>query len=143
MDQPAGPGRIRASDAERERVARYLAAAFTDGRLDLVEYDLRVARAYAAVYRADLEELLDDLPAPDEPLFDRPATAPVRRAPAVPVARRDVKRPYGWPAALVLFAIALCLARVGFLGPSAMLLLLAGLAIALNWVSNEGPRKSG
>ena len=62
---PVSSGRpIRASDAEREDTVRLLHEALGEGRLDLPETEARVAAACAAVYRGELPELLDDLPAP-------------------------------------------------------------------------------
>jgi hypothetical protein len=57
-----GAGRIRTSDAEREQVAEILRAAVTEGRLSLEEGDQRLARAYAATYREELNPLTADLP---------------------------------------------------------------------------------
>ncbi len=57
--------RLRVSDAERNAVVDRLHHATTEGRLDLEEFDERLADALAARTRADLELLLDDLPAPD------------------------------------------------------------------------------
>ncbi len=54
---------VRASDTEREVVARQLSVACGEGRLTLEELSTRVGQAYAAVYRADLEPLVADLPA--------------------------------------------------------------------------------
>jgi hypothetical protein len=153
VDELPGSGRVRASDAERERVARFLATAFADGRLDLAEYDTRVAAAYAAVYRHELTALLDELPAPDRPLFDpRPATpvpppapSPVAReitpTPPAGVTRRDERLAPGWPLVLVMAGGALCLARLGFFGPLALLLVLGALATALGWISDESDRR--
>jgi hypothetical protein len=146
MDKPSGSGRIRASDAERERVARFLATAFADGRLDLTEYDRRVAAAYAAVYRDELTLLVNDLPAPDAPLFDLkavvPAPAPLtRNASPAGITPHDRRRPYGWPVVVVLFAGALGLARLGMFGPLAMLLVLLGLLIALSWIADDPYRR--
>ena len=53
---------IRVSDAERQAAADRLSDAVSEGRLDLLEYDDRLARAYAAVTSADLARLFDDLP---------------------------------------------------------------------------------
>jgi hypothetical protein len=55
---------IRVSDAERQGAADRLGAAMADGRLDLTEYDKRLALAYAAVTYGDLEQLFADLPGP-------------------------------------------------------------------------------
>jgi hypothetical protein len=54
--------RTRVSDAERERTARLLATHVGAGRLDIGEFDSRVARAYAATTRSDLDSVVRDLP---------------------------------------------------------------------------------
>ena len=69
---------LRVSDAERQGAAYSLGAAFQDGRLDLVEYDTRVARAYSAVTYGDLDQLFTDLPRPALPV---PGPAPVKFPP--------------------------------------------------------------
>ncbi|WP_067854202.1 DUF1707 SHOCT-like domain-containing protein [Nocardia shimofusensis] len=56
----------RASDAERDEVVQLLARHLADGRLDLAEYDARVARVYATTTRDDLDLVLSDLPRPAE-----------------------------------------------------------------------------
>jgi hypothetical protein len=55
---------MRVSDAERQAAAERLGAAMADGRLDPVEYDERIALAYAAVTYGDLDRLFVDLPGP-------------------------------------------------------------------------------
>jgi len=55
-------GAIRASDSDRESVVEILRQAYTDGRLDLGEFDERTTAAYAAKTWADLRELTSDLP---------------------------------------------------------------------------------
>jgi hypothetical protein len=60
MDEPA-PG-LRASDADRERVAHTLQTALSEGRLTLEEFDERVAVVYAARTYGDLAAVTDDLP---------------------------------------------------------------------------------
>jgi uncharacterized membrane protein len=57
-----GPGRLRASDADRDRVAAILSAAFSEGRLSEDEYDDRLRGALSARTHADLEHLVSDLP---------------------------------------------------------------------------------
>jgi Domain of unknown function (DUF1707) len=81
MAQWDGPGRLRASDAEREQVATILRAAVTEGRLNLEEGDERLAKAYAATYRDDLRPLTEDLPdGGTQALRDTPeAVAAIRR----------------------------------------------------------------
>jgi hypothetical protein len=54
--------RWRASDADRDRVADRLREHTGQGRLTLDEYAERVAAAYAAITRGDLDRLLADLP---------------------------------------------------------------------------------
>jgi hypothetical protein len=69
-------GAVRAADADRTRVAERLRRAHDEGRLDLLEYDERLAAAYAARTYADLAALTADLPS--EPAR---AAAPEPRAP--------------------------------------------------------------
>ena len=69
---------LRAGDSDRAAVAAVLGRHMAEGRLTVVEYDDRVARAYAARTYGDLTELTADLPATDG---DR-STAP--RAQAAP-----------------------------------------------------------
>ena len=60
--QIAFPGAVRASDSDRERAVAVLRRNFALGRLDVEELEARVARAYDASWRAELRELLRDLP---------------------------------------------------------------------------------
>jgi hypothetical protein len=61
---PAGPpgGSLRASDADRERVAEILREAAGDGRLTLDELDERLDAVYQAKTYAELEPVTRDLP---------------------------------------------------------------------------------
>ena len=56
------PGRVRASDAEREEYASIIREAVGEGRLSLPEGDERLAQIYAARHREDLRPLIADLP---------------------------------------------------------------------------------
>jgi hypothetical protein len=56
---------MRVSDVERQAAAERLRAAMGEGRLDLLEYDNRIAAAYQAVTYADLDKLFVDLPTHD------------------------------------------------------------------------------
>ncbi|TFV87381.1 DUF1707 domain-containing protein [Blastococcus sp. CT_GayMR16] len=76
---------VRVSDAERQAAADRLRAALGEGRLDLLEYDNRLALAYSAVTYRDLDQLFTDLPvhaaAPSVPVAAArpvPPTKPVR-----------------------------------------------------------------
>src|SRR5215218_2497400 len=83
MDQRAS---MRAADADRQAAAERLRAAMSEGRLDLLEYDTRLAAAYSAVTYGDLDQLFTDLPGQDSravaPAGRRSRTAPVVWAPA-------------------------------------------------------------
>lgn len=59
----AGPGdNIRASDAERDAVIEMLRRHTADGRLTMTEFEERVAEAFAARTRGDLDPVLRELP---------------------------------------------------------------------------------
>ncbi|MFI7421897.1 DUF1707 domain-containing protein [Nonomuraea sp. NPDC049684] len=71
---PAAPGlpqphELRASDADRERIAQVLQDAHADGRLDLAELEERLGVVYSARTLGDLAGLTADLlPADEQPL---------------------------------------------------------------------------
>lgn len=67
---------IRASDSEREHTARFLQQSYSEGRLTMAEFDERVASAYAARSRSELEALTQDLPLPERRADNRPAADP-------------------------------------------------------------------
>ncbi len=58
------PARIRAADADRERVAALISSAGSDGRLTLDEVEERLTAVYAARFTDELRELTTDLPTP-------------------------------------------------------------------------------
>lgn len=63
--QPTGgEAAIRASDADRDRTAGVLNAAFAEGRLTAGEHRQRLDDAYAARRWSQLHQLTADLPAP-------------------------------------------------------------------------------
>jgi hypothetical protein len=89
------PSELRASDADRERVAEALRRHHIDGRLDTDELQERLDRCYAARTAGELAPLLEDLPGAAEP--QRPGRA----------AR-------SWPPALVaVLVVLLAFATVG------------------------------
>lgn len=64
-EDPVGQAmRVRASDADRERVAEVLRTAYAEGRLTATEMQERIGEAYAAQTYADLVPVLRDLPVP-------------------------------------------------------------------------------
>ncbi|SEK27189.1 Cell wall-active antibiotics response 4TMS YvqF [Streptacidiphilus jiangxiensis] len=89
MPQPAvrsfadpAEGDLRASDADRERVAAALRDAYAEGRLDAEEHSQRLDAAYAAKTLGELVPLTRDLPAHDR--VQRPGAAPARAEEPVP-----------------------------------------------------------
>ncbi|MFI5768371.1 DUF1707 domain-containing protein [Streptomyces sp. NPDC051658] len=71
---PAEPAGIRASDADRDRIADILREAMAEGRLTAEEHAERVDAVYRAKTVGELEPLVRDLPAP--PGTARSAVAP-------------------------------------------------------------------
>ncbi|WUV84822.1 DUF1707 domain-containing protein [Streptomyces sp. NBC_01476] len=63
VDQPLPEGGLRASDADRDRIADILRDALAEGRLDAAEHSERLDRLYAAKTMGQLEPLVRDLPA--------------------------------------------------------------------------------
>ena len=56
-------GKMRAADADRDRVVECLNLAYSEGRLSKDEYDGRLENALSARTYADLDQLVTDLPA--------------------------------------------------------------------------------
>jgi uncharacterized protein DUF1707 len=79
--ETAGPGWLRASDADRERVVGVLKAAFVEGRLTRDELEERVVGALTARTHADLATVTAGIPA------GVAAAAPGTLAPAGPISR--------------------------------------------------------
>jgi DUF1707 SHOCT-like domain len=75
---PAVPdkGNLRASDADRERVANVLREAAGDGRLTMEELDERLDAVYAAKTYAELEPITRDLPTSGTPNMPAPSASP-------------------------------------------------------------------
>ncbi|MET9657611.1 DUF1707 domain-containing protein [Streptomyces sp. NPDC006510] len=71
---PVEPAGIRASDADRDRIADILREAMAEGRLTADEHAERVDAVYRAKTVGELEPLVRDLPAPAGAA--RPAAAP-------------------------------------------------------------------
>jgi hypothetical protein len=73
-------GKMRAADADRDRVVEFLNVAYSEGRLSKDEYEGRLENALSARTYADLDQLLPNLP----------VALPVARATVVtPVARTN------------------------------------------------------
>jgi hypothetical protein len=70
------PRNLRASDADRERVANVLREAAGDGRLTMDELDERLDAVYAAKTYAELEPITHDLPGTGTGTAYEPAPSP-------------------------------------------------------------------
>jgi len=106
MYLPSERGKLRAADADRDRVVGLLSTAYTEGRLSKDEYDARLDSATSARTYADLDQVVIDLPVP-------PATA-VTPAANITTAVTPVARTNG----LAIASLACGLAQVAF-GPLA------------------------
>jgi len=91
LSPPQPPGRLMASDANREQVIDTLTAAFTRGGLTKEELDLRTGQTFAARTCAELAALTADLPA------GLTRTQPVRK-PAQAQPRQPVDTAVVWSA---------------------------------------------
>jgi hypothetical protein len=106
---------LRAADTDRRAAADRLLAEFEAGRLDLLEYDDRLARCYRAVTYADLDALFADLPPstarPAAPVpVPRPSPRPGSLLAAVPVLLAGLPRPLRvlWTIWLSVVSVNLC-----------------------------------
>ena len=118
-----GQGKMRAADADRDRVAGILSAAYSEGRLSRDEYDARLESALSARTHGDLDHLVTDLPAAQ-------ATGLTPAAPAMvtPSARTS---------GLAIASLACGLAQFAF-GPLATI-----PAIVLGHVARSQIRRTG
>jgi Domain of unknown function (DUF1707) len=101
---PANP-RLRASDADRDRIAALLREHYAAGRLDADEFSERLAAAYAARTMGELDELMTDLPAIDLYLLPDRSVTP-SAGPSVEVDHQPVDHVMARTAA-ILTAVAL------------------------------------
>jgi len=115
------PGKMRAADVDRDRVAEILSTAYTEGRLSRDEYDARLDSALAARTYAELDRIVTDLPAAQAPV-PRPA------ATVTPLARTN---------GLAVASLACGLAQFAF-GPLATI-----PAIVLGHMARSQIRRTG
>jgi uncharacterized protein DUF1707 len=128
---------LRASDADRERVAKFLREQHAVGRLTHDELEERIDRAYHAVTMGDLDRLIADLPHPNRP--PAPRRAPVRRGPPralIPVGLAALVAFSAPTVAVVLVAVMgalliTCVALVFALGVALGPFLVVGLLLML------------
>ncbi|MFG1642256.1 DUF1707 domain-containing protein [Amycolatopsis sp. NPDC049252] len=91
------PARLRAADADRERVATAVQSAGTEGRLTLDEVEERLTHVYAAKFTDELTALTADLP------------RPVPQWPGFPLSRAALRR---HPALRLHLAVVVAIAVV-------------------------------
>jgi hypothetical protein len=107
--EAAARARLRASDADRERVVEALKFAFVQGRLTRDELDTRAGLAFVARTYAELAVATADIPARRAAPRPRPRPTPDWPPPDLP-ASRTARRPanhWGFKWALALATIAL------------------------------------
>jgi len=119
-----GDPRMRVSDADRERTAELLREHHAVGRLTREEFEARLAGAFTALTRGELDALLADLPAID--LYRLPS-ASIRPGSPGRMRRQDLARP-GSPGGSVARQVAGWSAWVG-VGAMSLLVWL-GLAVS-------------
>ncbi|WP_052863933.1 DUF1707 SHOCT-like domain-containing protein [Streptomyces niger] len=73
---PVAEAAIRASDADRDRIAAILREALAEGRLDAEEHAERIDGVYRAKTMGELEPLISDLPAARDGARERREAAP-------------------------------------------------------------------
>lgn len=147
----ASDGRIRASDADRDRTAALLREHHAAGRLTTEEFSERLDKTYAAKTLGELDELLADLPGID--LYKLPDASlprghrglpplPWLMAPA-PAGRFSAAWRAAWgswaSASLIAFLVWLLSGHPG----SLWFLWVAGpwaLVLVGRWISGEEPR---
>jgi Domain of unknown function (DUF1707) len=117
---------LRASDADRERVAKFLREQHAVGRLDHDELEERLGRAYRAVTMGDLDRLIGDLPQPGRPAPRYTAPRARRRPPA-----GRALLPFGLAALLAFAAPTAAFIVVAVMGALAIALLATVFAVGL------------
>ncbi|WTK18067.1 DUF1707 domain-containing protein [Streptomyces sp. NBC_01525] len=84
MTEPVAEADLRASDADRDRIAEILREALAEGRLDAEEHAERIDVVYRAKTLGELEPMVRDLPAPGHAGHTAPQR-PAAEAHAAPV----------------------------------------------------------
>ena len=120
-----GSGRLRASDADRERVVDTLKAAFVQGRLTKDELGRRTGQALASRTYGELTALTVDLPARRSDI--RPLPKPVKAYPP----RRVDKKTVAWAVCMMLLPTTLGAAFVTYYVGFLVLFLLAFIGVTV------------
>ena len=108
------PGKLRASDADREGVARVLQTAMAEGRLTVAELQERLDTVYKAKTLSELEPVTWDLPGHQE-LVPRVPTTPQRliKTPTTPASSSAMAKIGGIPSSTVAGGILSGATRAG------------------------------
>jgi hypothetical protein len=117
-------GKMRAADADRDRVVEFLNVAYSEGRLSRDEYEGRLENALSARTYADLDQLLTDLPV------------------ALPVARATVATPVTGTNALAMASLACGLAQFVF-GPLTAIPAIVFGHVARHQIKRTGEQGAG
>ena len=129
MYLPAERGKMRAADADRDRVVGLLTTAYTEGRLSKDEYDARLESALSARTYADLDQVVADLP-----VAPAPAVIPAASTTAVtPVAKTNT---------LAIASLACGLAQFAF-GPLATIPAIVCGHLARSQIRRTGEQGAG
>jgi Domain of unknown function (DUF1707)/Domain of unknown function (DUF4190) len=121
-------GKMRAADADRDRVVGLLNTAYSEGRLARDEYDARLESALSARTYADLDELVSDLPA--------------GRLTMMPVAKTSVVPRVGETNGLAIASLACGLAQFVF-GPLATIPAIVLGHMARSQIKRTGEQGAG
>lgn len=136
-------GRMRVSDADRERAVDALKTAFVQERLSSDELDVRTERAYLSRTYDELAACTGGIP-PKRPRHPVPATLAARRTASQPEpvyrSGKRIKRAVGWSACIVIPS-AMAAAFFTYFGGFAVMMLVA-FAGAMLTASPIGPGAS-
>src|SRR6516162_2008950 len=129
MYLPSERGKMRAADADRDRVVGLLNTACTEGRLSKDEYDARLDSALSARTYADLDQVVTDLPV-------APATA------VTTAAKTTAVTPVAKINGLAIASLACGLAHFAF-GPLATILAIVCGHMARSQIKHTGEQGAG
>jgi len=129
MDLPGEREKLRAADADRDRVARFLNTAYAEGRLSKDEYDTRLDNALSARTYADLDQVVADLPA----ALATVVTAAAKLTAVTPVAKTN---------GLAIASLACGIAQFAF-GPLATIPAIVCGHVARSQIKRTGEQGAG
>ena len=118
---PTGRGRLRASDADRERVIDTLKDAFVEGMLTKDEFDSRAGQALTSRTYAELTTITNDIPI----WLTRPQPLPK------PVRKPVNKKAVAWATCAIVLPPALSAAFLTYYGGFLVLFLLAFIGLTV------------